>query len=227
MDILVYAHLIHKRARKQIYASCFLVMLSASAFAGPIQLTVSIATNVAGQPGSIIGAVPLSGFGSVPSIQSGAFVSGPVLTAGTEYWAVVTAPDPVNDFLGWDRVSTSAGAPLATNGQEMGSGPWLIFSGYEGTLQIAGGGGTILFNDFAAGYTYDATSGWTIGGGAASGNAGYTQALEFTPTVTGTAESLEIAAFNLASPAAVPEPASVLLVGTPLLLLSLAFRRRA
>jgi len=211
---------------KHIYAGCFLVMLSASAFASPVQVTVSIATNDAGQPGSIIGAVPLSGFGTVPSIQSGDFVSGPVLTAGTEYWAVVTTPDPVTDYFGWDRVSTSSGAPLATNGQEVGSGPWLIDIDWEGTLQITGSNDTILFNDFRAGYTYDTTSGWTIGGGAANGNAGYTQALEFTPTVTGTAEGLEIAAFELSSTSPVPEPASVLWVPSLLLLMFLAFRRR-
>ena len=205
---------------------CLLVMLSASAFASPVQLTVSIATNDAGQPGSIIGSVPLSGFGTVPSIQSGDFASGPVLTAGTEYWAVVTTPDPVNDYFGWDRVSTSSGAPTATNGQEVGSGPWIINTDFEGTLQITGVTGAILFNDFLSGHTYDTTSGWTIGGGAANSNAGYTQALEFTPTVSGTAEGLEIAAFNLSSPATVPEPASVPLVGGSLLLMFLAFRRR-
>lgn len=213
--------------RKPIYAICFLIMLSASAFASPIQLTVSIATNAAGQPGSIIGAVPLSGFGTAASIQSGDFVSGPVLTAGTEYWAVVTTPDPVNDYFGWDRVSISKSAPLATNGQKVGSGAWLIDLDYEGTLQITGVNGIILFNDFGAGSTYDKTSGWAIGGGAATSTAGYTQALEFTPAVTGTAESLEIAAFDLASPTSpVPEPASVLVVGSSLLLMFFAFRRR-
>ena len=162
------------------------------------QLNASLMTDAAGQPGSIMETVPLSGFGGVSSIQSAAFVSDPVLTAGTNYWLVVAPPDLVNDFLGWDRVSPAMGAALALNAQRIGSVPWSTFLGEQGTLRITGTSGAVLFNNFAPGDTYDTTSGWTLGGGAASGNAGYTQGLQFTPTASGPAGTVKIAAFSKA-----------------------------
>lgn len=163
------------------------------------QLYVSLMTDNGDQLGSVIATASISGFGTFPSIQSATLVSQPALTAGMKYWVVVAAPDPVNDFLGWDRVSTGSGSPQALNAQAIGSGPWSIYPGYEGTLQIIGTDGTILFDDFPPGDAYDMTSSWTIGGGAASGNAGYTQGLQFTPAVSGTAQSIAVAAFSKSS----------------------------
>lgn len=55
----------------------------------------------------------------------------------------------------------------------------------------------VLYNTFGPGDAFDTTSGWTIGAGSSNQNAGFSQALKFTPLVSGTVVSVEIALFRL------------------------------
>ena len=157
--------------KKILAPLCFLVsfLIASAASAGPIQ--VSLTNDSLGGPGTAIDSVLLFGFGEVPSIQSAALASAPTLTAGVNYWVVVTALDPVNNFFGWDRPQTiDPSSPIAPVGQRVGTDPWYFSNDYAGTLRITGLDNIVLFNSFLAGDTYDATSGWSIGGGAYYGN---------------------------------------------------------
>ena len=52
---------------------------------------------------------------------------------------------------------------------------------------------TIVYSTFGPGDSYDASSGWTIGG-----SGGFVQGLQFTPVESGVVQTIEIAAFRLA-----------------------------
>lgn len=219
--------------KKILASSCFLVSFLMASAAPAVPLRVSLTTDVGG-PGTEIDSVQLN-FGVVPSIQSGASTSAPTLTAGQNYWVVVTALDPINDHLGWNRPRTIAPpspiiAPVA---QRVGTDPWILSNDYAGTLRITGADGTVLFDSFLAGNTYDTTSGWTIGGGLFNSNAGYSEAMKFTPTVSGTAQTLAIAAFCVSGidcssspPTSVPEPGTLVLIFGGLAMLGWVGRRK-
>jgi len=69
----------------------------------PCAMNVSLAADNGGVPGTTLGTALLSGFPSGGAAEQGTMVSGPTLTAGTMYWAVVSAQDPINGWLDWYR----------------------------------------------------------------------------------------------------------------------------
>ena len=96
-------------------------------------VNASLMTDNNDQPGSLIEQFTFSGITGVAAIYSAPSVAKPTLTVGTYYWFVVTAPDPINDFFGWDRNLT---ATPALNAQRIGSNPWSINTDYQGTLEL-------------------------------------------------------------------------------------------
>lgn len=102
----------------------------------PCALNVSLATDKSGVPDSLLGTVALTGIPIYGGVEQGSMASGPTLTAGTLYWAVVAAQDPVNGLLAWYHTTTS---PLAVDAWRLGTGTWTILdNAWAEELEIDG-----------------------------------------------------------------------------------------
>jgi hypothetical protein len=101
------------------------VKLPLSALSGPPSLTVGIASDDSGRPGSVL--ATLTQDGTIPSSPASALVSFtcttcPVLEAGTPYWVVTGAPSG-DTFLAWS-LSTSELGSFDFSQTANVTGPW-------------------------------------------------------------------------------------------------------
>ena len=99
------------------------VELAAGYVTGDNQLNVSVMTDAAGLPGAVLESFSFTGqmgtFGDVNPLLAGTSVAHPLLTPGTNYWLVATAPDIT--WAAWCRTSPVLSGPHAAN---MNGGPW-------------------------------------------------------------------------------------------------------
>jgi hypothetical protein len=101
------------------------VKLPLSALSGPPSLTVGIASDDSGRPGSVL--ATLTQDGTIPSSPASALVrftctTCPVLEAGTPYWVVTGAPSG-DTFLAWS-LSTSELGSFDFSQTANVTGPW-------------------------------------------------------------------------------------------------------
>jgi exosortase sorting signal-containing protein len=110
------------------------IEIAAFQVAGGTDLNVSLMTDAAGQPDSVLETVQIGPFAAIPSIQSASSVIKPLLNSGTKYWLVVSPINASDDF-GWNRNVT---LPPAPNAQRSGTAPWVLFSDFQGAMRITG-----------------------------------------------------------------------------------------
>jgi len=66
------------------------------------------------------------------------------------------------------------------------------------TLSIGGAAhAAILYDSFGPGDVYDTSSGWTIGGGSRTETGGFSQALQFMPSLSANVSTVEVALFSV------------------------------
>jgi len=114
----------------------------------PCAVYVSLAANNGEIPGSLLTTTPvlLSGFTYYGNAEEGTVSSGPYLSAGTSYWAIVSAENPLSGYLDWFRAPGPPGTigSIAEDGDQIGSGAWSTYESWAVTLDVEGtaGGGT-------------------------------------------------------------------------------------
>jgi len=105
------------------------IELAAGWVTGPNQLNVSVMTDVAGAPGVVLESFSFTNqmgqFGFVNPLLVGTSVVHPLLTPGTNYWLVASAPDPT--WAAWNKASPSIFGPHASS---LGGGPWNLDAGF-------------------------------------------------------------------------------------------------
>jgi hypothetical protein len=106
--------------------------------AGGASMNVSLMADAGGQPGAVIETVPICCFGDAAAIQLAYSVLTPLLTGGTKYWLVVSAPN-AGDTFGWSR---NFDLPPALNAQQHLGGPWVVSYEYQGTMRLRSGTST-------------------------------------------------------------------------------------
>jgi hypothetical protein len=107
--------------------------------AGDHSLLLYLTTDNSGLPGSTIESFTVSGV-TTPAIYSVDSVQHDWLSAGTNYWLVVAAPDPVNDISVWDD---SQPVLTGNNAFSLGTGSWVhSTNGIAPAFRILGDAGT-------------------------------------------------------------------------------------
>jgi PEP-CTERM motif len=85
---------------------------------GVNQLTISLDTDSAGSPGAVLesftitGAMPILGTFSSGHLVTATSVLHPLLTAGTQYWVVLSVPDDGMSHAAWDLNSLGDTGPI-------------------------------------------------------------------------------------------------------------------
>ncbi len=99
---------------------------------GPNQLNVYLTSG--GLPGAPIESFTLTNLANLPTVLTVNSVTHPVLSAGTTYWVVLTANDPVNSDFGWNFNTTGA-TGAATR---LGAGSWVLDQGTTSAFDVQG-----------------------------------------------------------------------------------------
>ncbi len=82
------------------------IRFAATYTSGPNQLTVILETSTAGLPSDVqMESFSFAGLSSNSAIYTADSLLHPLLTAGTQYWVVLTADDLLNSRLGWNQNS--------------------------------------------------------------------------------------------------------------------------
>lgn len=110
------------------------VEIAVARLAGGTSVNVSIMTDSAGQPDTVLETLAIGPYSATPSIQLANSVVHPLLTAGTKYWLVVTPINSGDEFI-WCRNITLPSAPDA---QRHDAGSWRLSSDYQGTMRLTG-----------------------------------------------------------------------------------------
>jgi hypothetical protein len=108
---------------------------------GTNQLTINLDADSGGSPGSVIesftlnGAMPPFGTYSMGNLVTATSVLHPLLTAGSQYWVVVSVPNDGTSQAAWALNSTGDMGPFAiySNGTEIVNG-----TGLRGAMLITG-----------------------------------------------------------------------------------------
>lgn len=87
---------------------------------GPNQLNVYLTSGAL--PGAPIESFTFSNIPGGPTVLTATSVTQPVLSAGTTYWVVLVANDPVNSEFGWSFSITGAKGGAT----RLGAGSWVI-----------------------------------------------------------------------------------------------------
>jgi hypothetical protein len=109
--------------------------------AGTNQLTINLDADSAGAPGSVIesftlnGAMPPFGVNSMGNLVTATSVLHPLLTAGTQYWVVVSVPNDGTSQAAWALNSIGDMGPVAVYSDGT---PIFIGTGVRGALLVTG-----------------------------------------------------------------------------------------
>jgi len=112
------------------------IELAASWYSGTNEIDVWLMNDDAGKPGTIIEAFNFQNLSSGGSILVGNSVLNPILTPGTDYWLVASAPNENDTFAGWNSATNpSVWGPIAFRS---GAGSWNIANDNQPALRING-----------------------------------------------------------------------------------------
>lgn len=109
--------------------ACYLdtIELAAALGTGANQLTVSLTTDASGQPGSILESFSfidqMGGLDNNNPLLVGTSILRPLLAPDTDYWLVASASDDTS--ASWN---TSSPEVTGLHAQELGAGPWNVFT---------------------------------------------------------------------------------------------------
>jgi hypothetical protein len=120
----------------EVTATLDTIRVAAFFDSGLNDFTVYIAPNIAGEPGSPLESFTNLSFGVVPGILTLNSISHPLLTAGTRYWVVMTAPQLANSQGEWNLNDQGFGGVLARN--FFGAFAWTLDPGPTPAFDVSG-----------------------------------------------------------------------------------------